>query len=285
MRKRVLVAHKRSTYERYLADPELAEKAEAERLRRAHKEHSETMEAVVDALRNADVDADVVPRSDVESVDDYDLVVSVGGDGTVLDLSHKVGTVPILAVNSDPVASVGYFCASDAVTFAETLADVLDGNGVDELCRFQVRINDEAVGFPILNDVLVCHTNPAAVSKYVISFDGVDETQKSSGLWISTAAGSTAAIRSAGGYVMPITSSRVQYLVREPYPPPKLAYRLLKGFIGDKSQFHLESQMPDGRVYLDGPHESVSFTVGDKVSIDRNVEPLRIYGVARKVRI
>ena len=74
-------------------------------------------------------------------------------------------------------------------------------------------------------------------------------------------------------------------MVREPYPTRKYRYRLLKGFIGDENSFAIDSRMPDGRVYLDGPHESVGFSVGDIVTINRNVATLKICGVAGKTRL
>ena len=48
---------------------------------------------------------------------DADLVVAVGGDGTLLAASHNVVDVPILGVNSAPGHSVGFFCAAKRPTF------------------------------------------------------------------------------------------------------------------------------------------------------------------------
>ena len=66
---------------------------------------------------------------------------------------------------------------------------------------------------------------PAAMTSYTLDIGSVSEPQRSSGLWIATAAGSTAAIRAAGGCILPLRSRKLQYLVRgavqrRPVSPP-----------------------------------------------------------------
>src|SRR5215470_17894056 len=48
-----------------------------------------------------------------------DLVISVGGDGTLLGASHYVRGGMIIGVNSAPGDSVGHFCATNRKNFAE----------------------------------------------------------------------------------------------------------------------------------------------------------------------
>ena len=67
---------------------------------------------------------------------------------------------------------------------------------------------------PALNDVLVAHVQPAATSRYRLTLGRRSEEHRSSGLWVATAAGSTAGIRSAGGRPMPLTSRRIQFRAR-----------------------------------------------------------------------
>src|SRR6185295_12301282 len=95
--------------------------------------------------------------------------------------------------------------------------------------RMSVAINGKPVREQAFNDVLIAHRNPAAMTRYRLTIGASQEDQRSSGVWISTAAGSTAGIRSAGGRRMPITAKRLQYLVREPYTWPQRRYRLGRG--------------------------------------------------------
>lgn len=290
--KRILVAHKKSTLEKYKGstDDHLRSVAQLDqnsngRLSEAAKSHQETLELVLRHLQSLGLDVEVKHRGLVKSIQGYDLVISVGGDGTVLDLSHKVLDTPIFGVNSDPRNSVGYFCGASKDNFAEKLETIVKGAPTFDLARFQVLKNGLKVGAPVLNDILVSHVNPAAVSSYVLSVGmAPSEVQKSSGIWISTAAGSTAAIRSAGGYIMPLKSEAIQYLVREPYPKPEYAYKLKKGMVEKNQPFEVKSRMPNGRMYIDGPHLIEEFSVDDVLTIDRDVPSLRLYFIGDKPR-
>ena len=290
--KRILVAYKQSTLEKYKAaeDPHLQDVARIDsqakgRLSQASLSHYETLEKVSEILSKKNLQVDLRHRGDVAEIDNYDLVISVGGDGTVLDLSHKVLNTPIFGINSDPRNSVGYFCGASAVDFEDKLGSILAGAQSFDLARFQVRKNGDKIGVPVLNDILVSHENPAAVSKYLISVGRApNESHKSSGIWISTAAGSTAAIRSAGGYIMPLKSEAIQYLVREPYPQAKYAYKLKKGMVEKSQHFEVKSRMPSGRIYVDGPHIVECFSVDDVLTIDREVPPLRLFFIGEKPR-
>ncbi|HOD00235.1 MAG TPA: NAD(+)/NADH kinase, partial [Myxococcota bacterium] len=47
----------------------------------------------------------------------FDLVIAVGGDGTVLDIARFIRNTPLLAVNSSPSTSFGHFCATTSEGF------------------------------------------------------------------------------------------------------------------------------------------------------------------------
>ena len=88
---------------------------------------------------------------------------------------------------------------------------------------------------------------------------------------------STAAIRSAGGQVMPIGSDRVQFVVREPYLGRK-PYRLLKGLIARGERLEIQSHIRTGRLYFDGPHVWRAVDIGSRLSFERSNEPLLLLG-------
>ncbi|PQQ18703.1 hypothetical protein Pyn_30060 [Prunus yedoensis var. nudiflora] len=87
-----------------------------------------------------------------------------------------------------------------------------------------------------LNDVLIAHPCPAAVSQFSFKIKSDDQpcsplvNSRSSGLRVSTAAGSTAAMLSAGGFPMPILSEDLQFMVREPMSPGETS-SLMHGLI------------------------------------------------------
>ena len=79
-----------------------------------------------------------------------------------------------------------------------------------------------------------------------------------SGVWISTAAGSTAAIRAAGGRVMPPRSKRLQFLVREPLPEHRAVAgqqsTITRGFITENESLTIRSKTDTAKLFVDGPH-------------------------------
>ncbi|MHC4606642.1 MAG: NAD(+)/NADH kinase, partial [Planctomycetota bacterium] len=215
--KRVLLVYKRSFIERHRNEPGLLARMSAperRRMRTVHLNNRRAIQRIQEELRRRDIQFDVVHRDVVDIRDGYDLVITVGGDGTFFRASHAVGATPILGVNSHPDHSLGLHCGADPVTFPRVLTRVLSGRAkVTRLNRLSLEINGRRFPMSVLNDVLFAIPSPAAMSCYTLSIDGGGaERQRSSGVWVSTAAGSTAAIYAAGGRRMPLSSTRVQYL-------------------------------------------------------------------------
>ncbi|MBH24008.1 MAG: NAD(+) kinase [Myxococcales bacterium] len=291
-RPRTLVVHKRSALEEYRRADTRAGHDETDdlleagneavaRLRPSHERHQISLEQVRQELEHRSWPHDVLYRGDLESIAGYDLVITVGGDGTVLDVSHRLkDATPLLGVNSDPVSSVGYFCATTGADFSEALTGVISGRvRTFELSRFRIAINGTVIDPPVLNDILIADGNPAATSRYILEVASHREEHRSSGIWVATPAGSTAAIRSAGGIVLPLGSELLQYLVREPYLPPRGRYNLLGGVQPMGDGLTVISRMRTGCVFLDGPHAVYDVGMGDQIAITGAAPPLVILGV------
>ncbi len=280
---RLLVVYKKSQLELYQQhDPAAGEHLRDKepeiwaRFQSAHSENARAIEKVRAATAKQRIEADFVWRADHNTADGYDLVVSVGGDGTLLDVSHCVFRRPLLGVSSS-VLSVGHFCATDAAGFGDALARWQSGElTAVQLNRLQITVNGEAFGIPVLNEILYTAPVPAAVSRYVLTVDGRQEEHKSSGIWIATAAGSTAAIQSAGGVVMETSDDRIQYIVREPYRGGGDEYELVGGFLDGSME--LLAKMRTAALYVDGHREQIWLSLGDRVVIDRHPHPLNLLG-------
>jgi NAD+ kinase len=262
------------------------------RLRPSHREHLETVEEVRRAIDEVGAEASWHQNAHTFRVTGRcDLVVTVGGDGTLLAASHGIGHgVPLLGVNSAPSHSVGFFCAARKGRVRASLAEALGGTLKKvELTRMRVERNGEQLHDRVLNEALYCHVSPAATSRYIMRvIEGgksvQEEEQKSSGLWVGPAAGSTAAQRSAGGRVLPLASRKLQYVVREPYrkDPHELAMPL--GQIDDDQALEIKSKMRHSRLFLDGDHIVFDVTIGDVVTMRRSDEPLVVLGLSRERR-
>jgi NAD+ kinase len=259
------------------------------RWRKAHLAHQLTLKHVQQTLRSLGAKITVLRGPGVVfDASDASLVVTVGGDGTLLAASHHVSSIPILGVNSSPEHSVGFFCPAHLGNLEGTIESALDGTLPSVLLsRMQVSVNSRICSRRVLNEALFCHASPAATSRYIVSFGEQTEEQRSSGVWVSTAAGSTGAARSAGGRVLPFTSRKLQLVVREPYLESRNRTRpspvVLDHIVFDPPQtITLLSKMEDARLYLDGPYRQIPVGLGDRVVCSVSDEPLHVLGLGHR---
>lgn len=241
------------------------------RFEKNHVAHYAALRMVEDILKKHDVRYHKHARGKNADYRSYDLIITVGGDGTVLGAARAVDSRQILlGVNSDPNWSVGQFCCCNARTFEATLTSVLCGKAsMRRLFKLKLRLIDEKESRDIecLNDVLICHANPGAMSRYELVVGKTVEDHRSSGVWFSTAAGSTGAMLSAGGRVMPLSSTDIQYRPRELYHSRTVKYRLTGGIIKRPFKAKLISAMPRGYVFVDGANIKFPFTYGTRAEI------------------
>jgi len=256
------------------------------RMARAHDDHEDTVREVHAAVRALGLAATFHEGSRSKLRSPCDLVVTVGGDGTLLGASHQIRQgVPVLGINSAPADSVGFFCGAQKGRVLEALRGAMDGTlPFVELARMRVECNGRLVHARVLNEALFCHEIPAGTSRYILRVthargDVVSEEQKSSGVWIGPAAGSTAAQRSAGGTVLPLTSKRLQFVVREPYAPRGERLRLLHGVVEEGGAVELLCKMRAAKLFLDGVHIVFDCRLGDVLRMTRSDEGLVVLGL------
>lgn len=286
---RVIVVAKRTSYQRFIeeeGDPRASAlvKKNDPAVRSwlgAHAEHLRTLDVVMAELERIGAQALLVNRAHAAfDTSDAALVIAVGGDGTLLAASHNVDDVPILGVNSAPKHSVGFFCGTTRKEFRKHLAQALDGKLRKLLLsRMSVSLNGRLRSKRVLNDTLFCHNSPAGTSRYILKIGRVTETQRSSGIWIGPPAGSTAAQRSAGGRILPITSRQLQLVVREPYTPRGFKNALARAIIKPNQRATVISKMDDSSLFIDGPQRIVSVRLGDEIEFALSDAPLQVLGL------
>lgn len=104
----------------------------------------------------------------------------------------------------------------------------------------------------------------------------------SSGMWVSTVTGSSAAMAAAGGMPMEdVCSPDLQYLIREHMienSPNKDEVKDLDNGILHKGQhLHLRWNSQKGRIFIDGSHLMHNLELGDEILIDPEAPPLALY--------
>ena len=284
---KVLIVFKKSTFQLQAVEHreprflKLLEEGNAgvAKVKLAHDEHYETLEALEKELKKRNIEYVSMARAELQdAVDQFDMVISVGGDGTFLDASHAIYDVPLLGVNSTRSTSFGHFCLANFSNIAEVLDGIQSGElKTFPLLRLEVVLNGSPIPELILNEVLVCHSNPAGTSRYFIELDNFREEHRSSGVWIGTPSGSTGSLKSAGGVIMPIIAQTYQYKVREPWTRPGQVFELVHGIVDRNKGMYMTSNMRTGALYIDGQHIDYSFSLGDSIVIRASRNDLNAY--------
>jgi len=281
---KILLLCKKSPYKTLLEKPRKISRrldkksSDFQRFKKGHNRHEAAIDGVVRELKKQNLSFTSTSRRSRIQYSRYDLIVTIGGDGTFLDAARNVTDQLILGVNSDPKWSVGQFCSASGKTFSLVLKKILSGRfKTTKINRIRLVVKGTTVKTNILNDILFCHRNPAAMSRYYLTVNGRREEQRSSGLWASTAAGSTSAIQSAGGRMLPLTSKRLQYKPRELYTASgERRYKLKGGFFNGKKGLKIRSLIPNGLIYVDGSHISYPLLFGDEAVLTQSSQPLKV---------
>jgi len=152
---------------------------------------------------------------------DVDMVVAIGGDGTVLRTQGLINQkkIPLVGIN---MGAVGFLTEIDPEDAFSALEQVLDGKYfVEKRTQLQVWHNNQL--HSALNEVVVMTQKPAKMLHIEISVDDeVVEELRADGLIVATPSGSTAYSMSAGG---PIVDPRVDAFIIVPICPFKLGAR------------------------------------------------------------
>lgn len=151
-----------------------------------------------------------------------DLVVVLGGDGTLLSIAHFAaqGGIPVMGVN---LGRLGFLTEIPVDEAVETLEAILKDGGQLISPRWLLEAKTDAAVSYCLNDVVITKGALARMIEFAIRIDGQDvATLKADGLIVSTPTGSTAYSLSAGG---PILHPKVPAAVLTPICPHTMTFR------------------------------------------------------------
>lgn len=301
----VIVIQKRTALERYAAEFTsdsgrsyfLRDGQSDQTLQKAHDQHCETLDSLLTLLTQKNISFGLFTLDDLVSekhnsfgffrsgqntglTPKRKLVICVGGDGTLLRASHFVGgDVALVGLNSVPQHSVGHLCTLAPHSLQGGITEILDGRRKPKLVRRLIARTSAGFALPYaLNDIYFGHQHPASASRYTLNIEGPrtrSEKQLSSGVWIASPAGSTAAIRSYGLGLLEPTASQFLLAVREPYSPPGQTLSLTRLVLdGENEHITLFSRMRHGIVCIDGPVTACVLGFGESLEVNLGQEGL-----------
>ena len=198
-----------------------------------------------------------------------ELIISIGGDGTVLRTISKMDDpLPLLGINMGTLGFLVEVKPEDAI---ESIENVLKGFTYTERSRLAVKLNEKYL--PCATNELVLITSRAAK---ILSFSiCVDDSQidelRADGVVIATPTGSTAYAMSAGG---PIIDPRVDATLIVPLAPFKLSAR--PWVVPGSSIIRLTMTIPEkeAAVVVDGQH-TYHIHESDVITLTRADNPAR----------
>ena len=169
-------------------------------------------------------DALVGEYARTDPADGADVLLSFGGDGTLLRTAHRADGTPILGVN---IGRLGFLTKVE-VTEVEAAIEAIEAGetGVEERMTLAVEVADGDLGeVPnwALNDVVIDKSGTTSMIQVEATVDGdYLNTYWADGLVIATPTGSTAYALSVGG---PIVTPGTETIVVAPIAPHTLTAR------------------------------------------------------------
>ncbi len=195
------------------------------------------------------------------------LIVVIGQDGLVANTAKYSKGCPIIAVNPDKERYDGVLLPFDTYDFITGVENVITAKNKPKTVRFaEAKLND---GQRLLafNDLFIGASSHVS-ARYKISFNKKIEEHSSSGIIVSTEAGSTGWLSSIFNMAYGVTGmfeknlkakrpklkdNELLFAVREPFQSVRTQTGLTAGLINNRKALTIESLMPkNGVIFSDG---------------------------------
>jgi len=259
-----------------------------ERIQYAHKQHEKTLATVRRAIpgttKHQVISREMLPRF---TFGRDDLVVTVGQDGLVSNTAKYLDGQPILAVNPDPAIFDGMLLPFNVADVDVFLAFALKGDHQLAPVTMAKATTPSGQSLLAFNDFFIGATSHVS-ARYEIEVAGQKENHSSSGIIVSTGAGSTGWLQSVyagavgvvtamggevsqpkGGLRMMWNTDRLMYTVREPFPSKVTQCSIVHGAFSNETPLKLTSRMArNGIIFSDGVEaDYLEFNSGEELTI------------------
>ncbi|MFC1476062.1 NAD(+)/NADH kinase [Candidatus Zixiibacteriota bacterium] len=205
-----------------------------------------------------------IPREKLEG--NVDLVIALGGDGTMLSAVRSAGAlgIPVLGIN---LGSLGFLTEITPVNLEETLDHIKRGDYfIEKRMLLEARVHGAGAAdcMTALNDAVIDKGSVARVihldlyvnDEFISSYAG-------DGLIVATPTGSTAYALAVGG---PIIHPTIDAIIVAPIAPHTLAQRPMVFSQNDRLKIVVSSKRRDATLTIDGQiactmHHDESITI------------------------
>ena len=206
--------------------------------------------------------------------DDLDLLISIGGDGTLLEsVPYAVfADIPVVGINSGRLGFLTYVSEN---TLQDSLTEILEGR-TDLETRTLIETSSSSERFGnlniALNEVTIMRVNTSSmISIKVFLNDEYLNTYWSDGLIIATPTGSTAYSLSAGG---PIILPGSGNFVLTPVSPHTLSVRPM--VISDDNVLRIEADGREKNYLVSLDYRQACLPFGEELTIKKSTKKLKL---------
>ncbi len=230
----------------------------------------------VRVLLDAEAQLDGAPaRTKGELAREADLIVVLGGDGTLLSIARRTeARVPILGVN---LGELGFLTEVVEAEAMPMLARVIAGRyQLDRRMTLAARLERGGrvrARYRAVNDVVITHGAVARIVDFTVAVDGLPfATYRADGMIVATPTGSTAYSLSVGG---PIVEPTVQVLLLSPISPHTLSNRPVVLRPSAAVRITIGRRESDALLTIDG-QEGTRLAAGDVVEVRQGRSPVSL---------
>jgi NAD kinase len=220
------------------------------------------------------------------------LIVVIGQDGLVANTAKYSKGIPIVAVNPDKQRYDGILLPFDASDFMVGVESVISNNYKSKTMRFAEALLNDGQRLLAFNDLFIGASTHIS-ARYKLSYNNKVEEHSSSGLIVSTPAGSTGWLSSifnmaygvAGMFEKNLKPKRPKlkdnellFAVREPFQSIRTQIGITAGVIKNQNTLTIESLMPtSGVIFSDGiESDFLKFNSGSTATIGIAKETAKI---------
>ena len=194
---------------------------------------------------------------------EYDFVISIGGDGTILRSANEIGelSIPIIGLNKGRLG----FLANSPIEIIDSIIEKITNSNYRISERTIIKVEFEGKTKNALNEISITRKNTTSLITIDTKLnDQYLNTYWADGLIISTPTGSTGYSLSCGG---PIIMPDSKNLVLTPIAPHNLNARPL--VISDNKQIEISINGRENEYFVSADSQIFSVNIDSKINISK----------------
>ncbi len=195
--------------------------------------------------------------------DEYDFVISIGGDGTILRSANEIGelSIPIIGLNKGRLG----FLANSPIEIIDSIIEKIKNSNYSIADRSIIQVKFEGKIKNALNEISISRKNTTSLITIDTKLnDQYLNTYWADGLIISTPTGSTGYSLSCGG---PIIMPDSKNLVLTPIAPHNLNARPL--VISDDKQIEISINGRENEYFVSADSQIFSVNINSKINVSK----------------